>query len=270
MIDCGEGSQSMMRRMKLKFARLNHVFLSHLHGDHCLGLPGLLSTLGLHERTGSVTVHLPADGLEIMRSITDYFCRESPFDIIFNPITGTGGTVFESDSLTVEAFPLYHRVPCYGYIFREKPKQRHLIGDMVRFHQIPLSALHGIKMGNDYITPQGVVIPNDRLTTPADPVMSYAYCSDTMFNHAVAEAVSGVDTLYHEATYDSSLEQQARRRGHSTAAQAAQIAAEAHVRRLIIGHYSKRYSDVDILVKEAQAHFPNVVAADEGLRIDLL
>lgn len=270
MIDCGEGAQSMMRRMRLKFARLNHIFISHMHGDHCLGLPGLLSTLALHERTGCVTIHLPADGLEIMRSITDYFCRESPFEIKFNPITGSGGTIFESDSLTIEAFPLYHRIPCYGYIFREKPKLRHLIGDMVRYHQIPLSALHGIKEGKNYITPDGTVIPNHILTTPADPSMSYAYCSDTTFNRAVAKAVTGVDTIYHEATYDSSFESKAYQRGHSTAAQAATIAAEAHANRLIIGHYSKRYTDVEILLREAGSIFPNVIAADEGLQIDLI
>lgn len=270
MIDCGEGAQSMMRRMKLRFSRLNHIFISHLHGDHCFGLPGLLSTMGLHERTGTVTVHMPAQGLEAMKSFTDFFCRESPFDIVYDPIEGTGGTVLDTPSLTVEAFPLYHRVPCYGYIFREKPKQRHLRGDMVKFYDIPVAQLHAIKEGADYVCPDGTVIDNRRLTTDADPAMSYAYCSDTMFDERVAQAVKGVDVLYHEATYHSSLEHLARERGHSSAAQAARIAAMAGAKRLIIGHYSKRYVEVDELLADARQHFDNVTAADEGLRIDLI
>lgn len=270
MIDCGEGAQSMMRRMKLRFSRLNHIFISHLHGDHCFGLPGLLSTMGLHERTGTVTVHMPAQGLEAMKAFTDFFCRESPFDIAYDPIEGQGGVVLDTPSLTVEAFPLYHRVPCYGYIFREKPKPRHLRGDMVKFYDIPVSRLHGIKEGADYVCPDGTIIDNRRLTTDADPAMSYAYCSDTMFDERVAQAVKGVDVLYHEATYHSSLEHLARERGHSSAAQAGRIAAMAGAKRLIIGHYSKRYVEVDELLADARQHFDNVTAADEGLRIDLI
>lgn len=269
MIDCGEGAQCMMRRMRLQFSRLGHIFISHLHGDHCLGLPGLLSTLALHEKRGCVTVHLPAEGIGIMRSIADYFCRETPFEIKFIPIKGAGGVIYESASLTVEAFPLYHRVPCYGFVFREKPKQRHLRGDMVRFYNIPVSSLHGIKSGDDYITPDGTVIANARLTTPADPSRSYAYCSDTAFDTRVAEAVRGVDVLYHEATYHSSMAAQARERGHSTAAEAARIALLAGVKRLVIGHYSKRYTDVGVLVSDACANFNEVIPASEGLKIDI-
>ena len=242
MIDCGEGAQSMMRRMKLRFSRLNHIFISHI----------------------------PAEGMKQMKQFTDFFCREAPYDIVYEPVTGRGGMVFDSPSLTVETFPLYHRVPCFGYIFREKPKPRHLRGDMVRFHNIPVSAIRSIKEGADFTTPDGRIIPNAALTSDPDPSMSYAYCSDTMFDPRVAEAVRGVDTLYHEATYHSDLAPQARERGHSTAAQAAQIAAMAGVKRLIIGHYSKRYTDVDILLADARQYFPEVIAAREGLTISLL
>ncbi len=268
MIDCGEGAQRMMRSMKLKFSRLNHIFISHLHGDHCFGLPGLLSTLGLHERTGHLTVHLPAEGLETMRSFTDFFCRESPYDIIYKPVTP--GVILDIPSLTVEAFPLYHRVPCFGYIFREKTKLRHLRGDMVKFFNIPISALQSIKEGADYTTPTGEIIANERLTTAAAPSVSYAYCSDTMFNPLVAEAVKGVDTIYHEATYTTDLSAQARQRGHSTAEEAGRIAAIAGAKRLIIGHYSKRYSDIEILANEARQQFHTVIPATEGLKIDLI
>lgn len=267
MIDCGEGSQRMMRRMGLRFSRLNHVFLSHMHGDHCLGLPGLLSTLALHDRTGTVVVHLPADGLKVMKTMTDYFCRQSPYEIVYDPIECNGGLLLDTPSLTVEAFPLYHRVECYGYVFREKEKLRHLRGDMIAFHDVPVRELQRIKEGCDYVKPDGTVVPNAALTTPADHARSYAYCSDTMFDERVARAVEGVDLLYHEATYTSELASQARERGHSTAAEAGKIAAMAGVKRLIIGHYSKRYADVEVLVEDARREFDEVIAADEGLVI---
>ena len=270
MIDCGEGAQSMMRRMKLRFSRLNHIFISHLHGDHCFGLPGLLSTLALNERAGRVVIHIPSEGMKQMKQFTDFFCREAPYDIVYEPVTGRGGLVFDSPSLTVEAFPLYHRVPCYGYIFREKPKPRHLRGDMVRFHNIPVSAIRSIKEGADFVTPDGRTIPNAALTSDPDPSMSYAYCSDTMFSPEVAEAVKGVDVIYHEATYDDSMAQQARARGHSTAREAGKTARMAGAKQLIIGHYSNRYTDTSLLLREAREEFDNVIAADEGLKIDLL
>lgn len=269
MIDCGEGAQLIMRRMGLQFSRLNHIFISHMHGDHVLGLPGLLSTMGLHERSGTVTVHLPEEGMAVMREIVDFFCRHSPFEIRLEAVTGAGGRVFESDSLTVDAFPLYHRVPCYGYVMREKPKLRHLRGDMVKFHEIPVAALRGIKEGADFVTPDGRVLPNAMLTTEADRSRSYAYCSDTIFDERVAEAVRGIDTIYHEATYDSSLQGQARERGHSTAAEAGRIAALAGAGRLVIGHYSKRYTDIVLLLDEARREFANTIAADEGMKIEL-
>lgn len=270
MIDCGEGTQRMMRKMKLRFSRLNHIFISHMHGDHCLGLLGLLSTLGLHERTGTVTVHLPAEGLDIMRRMADFFVRQPSFDLVFEPIEGDGGRIFASDSLTVDAFPLYHRVPCYGFLFRETAKMRHLRGDMVAFHGVPVSALHGIKCGADYVKPDGEVIVNEMLTRPADRSRSYAYCSDTQPDERVARAVAGVDLLYHEATYADDLSAQAHERGHSTAGEAGRIAAEAGARRLMIGHYSKRYTDSAVLAAEACCTFGGeVIAADEGLKIEL-
>lgn len=269
MTDCGEGSQTMMRRMSLPFNRLTNVFISHMHGDHVLGLPGLLSTLGLHGCEGQVTVTLPEGGMKIMSEMIDYFCGESTLDIRLQPLSGAGGIVAELPGMTVEAFPLYHRIPCYGYIFREAPKPRHLRGDMMEYLNVPVYQRNAIKQGANFITSDGNVIPNERLTTPADPSISYAYCSDTMFDERVAEAVRGVDVIYHEATYDSTLEAKARQRGHSSARQAGRIAAMAGAKLLIIGHYSKRYNDVEILADEARAEFPHVIAASEGLQIDL-
>lgn len=270
MIDCGEGAQLMFRRLGLKFSRLNHIFISHLHGDHLFGLPGLLSTMALHQISGSVTVHIFRDGARLMKEWMDFFNRNSPFEIIYDIIEeGERRIVYEDSGLTIETFPLYHRTPCSGFIFREKPKQRHLRGDAVKFHNVPVSQIKNIKDGADYVKEDGTVIPNIMLTTDAEPSMSYAYCSDTMMDKRVAKDIEGVDTVYHEATYDDSLEATARERGHSTARQAALIATAAGAKRLIIGHFSKRYNSEEILLKEASEEFQDVIVANEGLRIDL-
>ncbi|WP_297067654.1 ribonuclease Z [uncultured Duncaniella sp.] len=270
MIDCGEGAQLMFRRLGLKFSRLNHIFISHLHGDHLFGLPGLLSTMALHQISGSVTVHIFRDGARLMKEWMDFFNRNSPFEIIYDIIEeGERRIVYEDSGLTIETFPLYHRTPCSGFIFREKPKQRHLRGDAVKFHNVPVSQIKNIKDGADYVKEDGTVIPNIMLTTDADPSMSYAYCSDTMMDKRVAKDIEGVDTVYHEATYDDSLEATARERGHSTARQAALIATAAGAKRLIIGHFSKRYNSEEILLKEASEEFQDVIVANEGLRVDL-
>lgn len=270
MIDCGEGTQLAMRRMKLKFSRLSHIFISHLHGDHVLGLPGLLSTLALHGKTGRVTIHTFPDGIEVLQKVVDFFCREPGYEIVFEPVSYDGGVVYEDDALTVTAFPLYHRIPCVGYIFREKAKPRHLIGDMVKFLEIPVSKLHDIKLGDDYVKPDGTVIPNDRITTPPDPSVSYAYCSDTLYDPRVAKAVEGVDTIYHEATYIDADMQKAHDRGHATASEAARVAIAAASHRLVLGHYSKSYENENRHLAEAKAIFPNTILANEGLTIDLL
>lgn len=270
MIDCGEGAQLSMRRMGLKFSRLNHVFISHLHGDHCLGLPGLLSTLSLQQKGGSLTVHTFAEGADILKRTVDFFCRERTYDLQFNILDPTLRQVaLETDSLVVETFPLRHRVPCVGFLFREKPKPRHLRGDMVKFHNIPVSQLRSIKEGADFVNAEGVVVPNKHLTTPADPSASYAYCSDTMYMPALAKVVEGVDLLYHEATYADDCAAKAHERFHSTATEAARVARDAGVGRLLLGHYSKAYNDEKRHVAEARAVFAATDAAYEGMVIDL-
>lgn len=269
MVDCGEGAQLAMRRMKLKYSRLNHIFISHLHGDHCLGLPGLLSTMALHDTEGTVTVHTFAEGAELFERIINFFCRERSYDLRFNIIKPEHAVIYEDRSLTVETFPLYHRVPCVGYIFREKPKLRHLNREMVDFYKVPVAMMHSIKEGADFVLPDGTVVANERLTTPAEPAYSYAYCSDTVYNPLVAEAVKGVDVVYHEATYTDDDAEKARQRGHSTAGEAAKIALEAGAKKLIIGHYSKSYADESGHIADACRIFPDTIAANEGLTIDI-
>lgn len=269
MVDCGEGAQLAMRRMRLKYSRLNNIFISHLHGDHCLGLPGLLSTMALHDTEGTVTVHTFAEGAELFERIINFFCRERSYDLRFNIIKPEHAVIYEDKSLTVETFPLYHRVPCVGYIFREKPKLRHINREMVDFYKVPVAMMHSIKEGADFVLPDGTVVANERLTTPAEPAYSYAYCSDTVYNPLVAEAVKGVDVVYHEATYTDGDAEKARQRGHSTAGEAAKIALEAGAKKLIIGHYSKSYADESGHIADACRIFPDTIAANEGLTIDI-
>ena len=269
MIDCGEGAQLAVRRMKLKLMRLNHIFISHLHGDHCFGLPGLVSTMALLNRTGSLTIHTFKDGAELFGQMLDYFCRERPFEVRFNIIDTHKRVIWEDDALTVTTFPLVHRVPAVGFLFREKPKLRHIIGDEVKRLGVPHYAMNALRQGEDWVSPDGIVVPNDQLTTAADAAISYAYCSDTKFSRRVIKNVEGVDWLYHEATYDDSLRVKAHKRYHSTALEAATVAHEAHVKQLILGHFSKRYIDETPLLNEARTIFPNTILANEGLTIDL-
>lgn len=270
LIDCGEGTQLQMRRFGLSYSRISDIFISHLHGDHFLGLPGLLSTMSLHNVEGAVTIHTFREGVDILKRLMALFCHQTSFEIRYDIIgPGESKVLYEDGNLEVSCFPLYHRIPCSGFLFREKPKSRHLRGDMAKFLNIPHWQIPAIKAGADFTTADGKVIPNGMLTTDADPQMSYAYCSDTLADPRVAEAVRGVHTLYHEATYGDDSEYKAASRGHSTARQAARIAKMAGAARLIIGHYSKTYKDPDVLAAEAREEFPETIAADEGLRIEM-
>jgi ribonuclease Z len=269
LVDCGEGAQLSLRRQHVKFSRITDVFISHMHGDHFLGLPGLLSTLSLHEIGGRVRVHIFEEGAQLLSQIMRVVCHETTFEIEYDIMSPDGGVLIDDDALRVTAFPLYHGVPCVGFRFDEKPKLRHLRSDMIKFYNVPIRELAAIKAGADFVTDDGRVIENSRLTTDADPAMSYAYCSDTMFDTRVADSVRGVHTLYHEATYANDQVQNARRRAHSTAAQAAEIARLAGVQQLVLGHYSKRYDDMSQHLADARKVFANTIAGDEGMTISL-
>ena len=270
MIDCGEATQVQMRRMHIKFSRLNHIFISHLHGDHCFGLPGLISTLGMLGRNGELVIHGPKEVEEYMRPILDLFCKGLPYEVRFNAVdTTTSGLVMEDRSLSVYSIPLKHRIPCCGYLFVEKPKEAHIIREMVDFYQVPVRCMQDIKRGADYVTPEGEVISNARLTRPADPPRRYAYCSDTAFVPEIIPLIEGVDLLYHEATFMVCDAARAKETFHSTASQAAEIARKAQVKRLVVGHYSARYEDLTGLKAEADQIFPNTILAQEKMTISL-
>ena len=265
MIDCGEGTQVQMRRMRVRFGRLAHIFISHLHGDHCFGLPGLISTLGMLGRTGELVVHGPKEVETYLRPVMDLFCRGMEFEVRFNPVdTRSHSLVKEDRSLSVYSIPLKHRIPTCGYLFAEKPKEAHIIREMTDFYQVPVRCMKDIKQGQDYVTPEGEVVPNSRLTRPAAPPKRYAFCSDTAYNRSIIPIIEGADLLYHEATFAECDLARAKETFHSTARQAAEIARDAHVKRLVIGHYSARYEDLSELHREAEAVFPGTILGNEG------
>lgn len=270
LIDCGEGTQVQLRRSHIHFSFINHIFISHLHGDHCFGLIGLISTFALLGRTAPLHIYADHNLEEVMKPQIDFFCKGMNYPLFFHSIDATKHQViYEDNTITVESLPLKHRMPCCGFLFREKPKKRHLIGDVVNFYNIPAYMRQAIKDGADYTTPDGEIIPNSRLTKDADPSRCYAYCSDTAPCSHNNEHLKDVDLLYHEATFAESEKERAAQTFHSTARQAAQVANNAGVKRLLIGHYSSRYETPDSLLSEAQEIFPNTVATKEGMVINI-
>lgn len=270
MIDCGEGTQLQMRKMKIKFSRLNHIFISHLHGDHSLGLPGLVSTLGMLGRMGDLFIYGPAEVGKYVQVIEKLFCQGSPFQMKFQAVdTNNYNLVMEDRSVSVYSLPMKHRVPCCGYLFVEKERSPHIIREMIDFYKIPISKIELIKQGADFVTEEGEVIPNKILTRPAEPAKRYAYCSDTAFFPKIVPYIEGVDLLYHEATFLEADSARAYETFHSTTKQAASIARDAQVKKLLIGHYSARYIDLLPLEKEARSIFHNTLLANEGMVLSL-
>jgi ribonuclease Z len=271
MIDCGEGTQLRFRAMRLNFNRLNHIFISHLHGDHCLGLPGLVSTLGLLGRTSDLHIHAQADAEKIFQPLFRYFCKELTYNVFFHAFDPSKHKlIFEDRTLNVYTIPLKHRIPTSGFLFEEKPKSAHIIREMTDFYGVPVSQMQAIKNGADFITPEGNTIPNSRLTRPAEPPKKYAYCSDTAYYEKIIPIIEGIDWLYHEATFIEEDLQRAKETFHSSARQAALIAQAANVKNLLLGHFSARYPDENKLMEEARMIFPHTFLAKEGEKINVM
>ena len=270
MIDCGEGAQLQFRKSHLKFSRLNHIFISHLHGDHCFGLLGLISTLNLLGRTAELHIHSPK-GLEtLLTPMLDFFNRQMTYKVLFHEFdTKEPMQIYEDRSLTVTTIPLRHRMPCCGFLFAEKRRPNHIIREMVDFYQVPVYELNRIKNGADYVTPEGKTVSNSLLTRPSAPSRSYAYCSDTICLPSIVEQIKGVDLLFHEATFANEDAPRAKETFHTTAAQAAEIARRAEVKKLLIGHFSARYEDENVLLQEASAIFPDTQLAKETLCVSV-
>lgn len=270
LIDCGEGTQLQFRSTKLNYNKIYDVFISHLHGDHCFGLIGLISTMGMLGRTAPLTIHAHADLEMMLQPQLDYFCKGMNYEIRFAPFDPSKYTlIYEDKSVQVYTLPLNHRIPTAGFLFKEQERQRHMLKEMMAFYKIPLRAVPGIKDGQDFVTDEGEVIPNARLTTPSAPSKTYAYCSDTAYSKALIPLIQGVDLLYHEATFDEMEKDRARETFHSTASMAGRVAAEAGVKKLMIGHFSARYPDEKLLLEQAKAFFENTCLADENLLIEI-
>lgn len=270
LIDCGEGAQLTMAKMGLLPPhRMGHIFISHLHGDHCHGLIGLISTLGMLHRTADLHIHAPAPVKEIFQPQLDFFCKDNTFKVIFDEFsTRRSQVIYDDNSLTVSTIPLKHTVPCCGFLFQEKPSLRHYLREIGDAYGISPAYIPAIKQGADYTMPDGTIIPNRQLTSDPTPPFRYAYCSDTAYKETIIPIIENVDCLYHEATFLTEHEQRAKTTGHSTAHQAAMIAQKANVKKLIIGHFSSRYNDTKPLLKEAQEVFPDTILATPQTKIE--
>lgn len=270
LFDCGEGTQLQLRKAGISFHKITDIFISHLHGDHFLGLPGLLSSLDLYDYGGTVTVHTFPEGIKVLRQIMAVFARGSSLSIEYDALDPKGGLLLDTGSFTVESFPLLHRVSDLGFVMREKAKLRHIDGEAVKFHKVPHYWMERLRRGEDYVGADGKVIANRLLTRDADVSKSYAYCSDTAYSESIVPYIKGVDVLYHEATYDNSAAHLAGPRGHSTAEQAARIAELAGAGDLYLGHFSQRIENEDVMLEEARSIHGRSYLAREGMTVEII
>jgi ribonuclease Z len=265
LIDCGEGTQQQMLRFDIKIGRIDHIFISHLHGDHYLGLVGLLSSMHLNGRTKPLYLFCPPRLKEVIE--LELECSETtlqyPIEYTFTDAT-KAEVILQNPDVTVETIPLDHGIPCTGFLFREKKRLRKLIKEKVEELDIPVVYYSPIKKGADYTLPNGSVIPNAELTVDSSDPKTYVYCSDTQFNIGYFNQISNATMLYHEATFLHNMLERAIETRHTTALQAAEVAKQTHAGQLIIGHFSARYKTLGELLDEAQSIFPNTELATEG------
>jgi ribonuclease Z len=265
LVDCGEGTQMQLARYRMKRSRISHIFISHLHGDHYFGLIGLITSMGLLGRDTPIHLYAPAALEEIIQLQLKVADTTLPYPLIFHALPEAGGMLENANKFSVECFPTYHRIPCWGFIFREKKKPRKIIKEALVKYEIPALFYDRLKDGEDYTTKSGEVIRNEWVTTANKPSLSYAFCGDTVYTESIADVVKDVSMLYHETTYLKDLKERAESRFHSTTEQAANIALKANVTKLLIGHFSSKYEKLDEFLTEARAVFPNTDLAIEGV-----
>jgi ribonuclease Z len=258
LIDCGEGTQVQLRKAKAKFSKINHIFISHLHGDHVFGLPGLISSFRLLGRETPLHVYGPKGIKEMMETIFRITETHQGFEVVFHELSSKKSEkVFEDNRVEVFTIPLDHRIYCNGYLFKEKPKERHLnMQEISKYPEIEICDYHNLKRGKDIQLSDGYILKNENLTKPAEPSVSYAFCSDTRYLESIIPIIKNVDVLYHEATFLHDLKKMADYTGHTTALEAAKIARKANVKKLILGHFSNRYNDLSVFLNEACEIFP--------------
>lgn len=267
LIDCADGTQFQLRKYGIKTNRMNHWFISHLHGDHCYGIISVLSTLGMLHHTGDIHIHAHPDLEPILKAQLDYFCKDLSFQVHFEPLNPLKSEViYEDRSLTVTTIPLVHSMPTCGFLFKEKMGNPHLNRELLDFYKVGIEDMKNLRNGADFTTQDGQIIPNSRFITPPTPPKSYAYCSDTAYSERIIPIIQGADVLFHETTFAESEAFRTKETLHSTAKQAATIAQKAGVKQLIIGHYSARYADLTPLHNEAQSIFKNTLLSFDGMQ----
>ncbi len=270
LIDCGEGTQVRLRDNRIKRSKINQIFISHLHGDHVYGLIGLLSSYGLNGRKEPLHIYCPPHLDEMINIQIKYTGHPLPFPLEFHiSDTEKHQLIFEDKFVEVYSIPLIHRIPTHGFLFKEKQQSNSMIPERIEKYNIPFNEIQRIKDGGDWTTSNGNTIPHSRLTHPAPVPRSYAFCSDTAYNEAIIPIIKGVDLLYHESTFLHSEAEFAEKTKHSTSIQAATIAKKAEVGKLVLGHYSSRYVELDELQDEAKSVFPNTELGLEGKRFSV-
>lgn len=270
LIDCGEGTQIQLRRLKTKFSRINHIFISHLHGDHVFGLFGLISSMSMLGRKIPLHIYSNSKLEEILKSHFSFFNDDIKFPIVYHPIGSKNSElIYDDNKIEIITIPLKHRIPCVGFLFREKKKLRNIKKIAIEEYNLGIKDIIAIKKGEDFISDNGKIIPNNLITTSPPLSKSYAFCTDTKYNENIIPLISGVDILYHESTFLSSDIKLAKSTYHSTAAQAATIALKANVKQLVIGHFSSRYKHDKEYLTEAKSIFENTIMAKEGLILNI-
>lgn len=259
LIDCGEGTQVQLRKAKARFSKINNIFISHLHGDHCFGLPGLIASFRLLGRETPLHIYGPKGIQEMLETIFRITETQRGFDVVYHELESKGSEkIYEDNKVEVYTIPLNHRIYCNGYLFREKPKERHLnMAEISKYPEIETCDYHNLKLGKDFVLKDGYALKNEILTTDPSKSVSYAFCSDTRYSEKIIPMIDGVDLLYHEATFLHDLKEMADYTGHTTALEAARIARKANVGKLIVGHFSNRYGDLSVFTDEAREVFPN-------------
>ena len=271
LIDCGEGTQRQMRKYKVGFSKINHIFISHLHGDHFFGLIGLISTYGILNREKPLHIFGPKGIKELIDIQLQYSRSHINFELVFHELTSPKSElIFEDEKVEVRTIPLDHRIYTNGFFFKEKPKPRKINTEAVRkYTEINVCDYNNLKTGKDYVLQNGAIVKNEEVTLNPPKPLSYAYCSDSIFKPSIVEFFRNADLLYHESTFLSDREDLAKKTKHSTAVQAAKIANAANVGKLILGHYSSRYKDLNLFKEEAQTVFPKVELAEVGKKFNI-
>ena len=267
LIDCGEGTQVQLRTYKIKFSKINHIFISHLHGDHFFGLVGLIATLNLYNRENELHIYGPKGIKEIVTLQFKLSGSWTKFPLLFHELESKKSKIiFEDENVTVETIPLKHRVYTNGFLFKEKaPKELRLnMAAIAKYPEIEICHYHYIKKGKDFTLSNGKILKNELLTIPYSKPLSYAYCSDTVYDPEIVSIINNVDLLYHESTFLKDKKEMAKTTMHSTAQEAGMIAKQAQVKMLILGHYSSRYKNLLQFQQEAAKEFENTHLAEEG------